>query len=104
MYENRRVKSVKIVLRSGGEGEGRTMKEVNLRYIVSIYVNITMNLTVQLLYANIIVFKKSFAAGHSASRVTERGLKPALSRHNALSSLFSLLSGTVDLSGMFHKH
>jgi hypothetical protein len=35
------MKSVEIVLRRG-EGERRRMKEVNLRYIVSTDVNITM--------------------------------------------------------------
>jgi hypothetical protein len=48
IYENRRMKSVEIVLRKGGRRrrmEGRI-------YLVSTYVNITMYPPVQLLYAN----------------------------------------------------
>jgi hypothetical protein len=51
IYENRRMKPVEIVLRTG-----RGMREndggVNLRYIVSTFANTTMHLSVQLLYAN----------------------------------------------------
>jgi hypothetical protein len=51
IYENRRMKPVEIVLRTG-----RGMREndggVNLRYIVSTYVNITVYPPVQLVYAN----------------------------------------------------
>jgi hypothetical protein len=50
MYENRRMKPFKIVLRKGKGGRGRMMKEVNLRYI---YVDICKyHIVVQLLYAN----------------------------------------------------
>jgi hypothetical protein len=41
MYENRTMKFVEIALRSRGEGKREKMDEVNLRYIVSAYVNIT---------------------------------------------------------------
>jgi hypothetical protein len=34
-------------------GRGRKMQGENLRYIIGIYVNITVHLSVQLLYANI---------------------------------------------------
>jgi hypothetical protein len=52
IYEYRRMKPVEIVLRSGGEGRGRMMEWVNLRYFVSTSVNITMYPPVELLYAN----------------------------------------------------
>jgi phosphotransferase system glucose/maltose/N-acetylglucosamine-specific IIC component len=55
-YENRRMKPIKIVLRKGG---GSKMEWVNLRYIITTYVNITMYPTVQLLYAN-----KNFKTKH----------------------------------------
>jgi hypothetical protein len=48
--ENKRMRPVEIVLsRRGG---GRRMERINLKYIVSTYVNITMYPPVQLLYAN----------------------------------------------------
>jgi hypothetical protein len=52
VYENRRMKPVEIVLRrEREEGEKRrTVEEINLRYIVSTYVNIKMYPPVQLLY------------------------------------------------------
>jgi hypothetical protein len=56
IYENRRMKPVEIVLRREG-GRERTIEELNLRYIVSTYINITMYSSVQLLYANKIVIK-----------------------------------------------
>jgi hypothetical protein len=43
---------VKIALRKGEGGRGRTMEGVNLRYVVSTYVNIIMYPPIQLLYAN----------------------------------------------------
>jgi hypothetical protein len=54
MYENRMRKPVKIILR--GEGRGRMMEGVNLRCIISTYVNVTVYQSVQLLYANKNVF------------------------------------------------
>jgi hypothetical protein len=36
------MKSVEIVLRRGEGGKGRTMEGVNLGYVISTYVNITM--------------------------------------------------------------
>jgi hypothetical protein len=51
MYENRRVKPVKIVL-IRGQGRRRIMEGVNLSYIVSTYINIIMYSSIQLLYAN----------------------------------------------------
>jgi hypothetical protein len=43
MYENRRLKPVEIVLRiRADEGGGKTMEGVNLRYMVSTYVNMTV--------------------------------------------------------------
>jgi hypothetical protein len=53
--KNRRMKPSKIVLGKGGGGRGRMMEEVNLRYIVSTYVKITMFSPVQLLYVNKII-------------------------------------------------
>jgi hypothetical protein len=50
IYENRRVKPVEIILIGGREK--RTMKGLNLRFIISTYVNITMYTPVQQLYAN----------------------------------------------------
>jgi hypothetical protein len=52
IYENRRMNPDEIVLRSREGGRRRTMEGVNLRYIVSPYVNITMYPPVQILYAN----------------------------------------------------
>jgi hypothetical protein len=49
IYENRRMKPVEIVLR---RQKGKRMEGVNLRYIVSTYVNIIMYLSAQLLNAN----------------------------------------------------
>jgi hypothetical protein len=40
--ENRRMKRVEIVLRKGRRGRGSMTEGVNLRYTVSIYVNITI--------------------------------------------------------------
>jgi hypothetical protein len=52
------MKSVKIVL-SRGKGKGRKMEGVNLRYIVSTDVNISMHPSAhKILYANKIIFKK----------------------------------------------
>jgi hypothetical protein len=52
IYENRRMKPVEIVLRRVEGGRGRMKEEVGLRYIVSIYVNITVYPPIQLLYVN----------------------------------------------------
>jgi hypothetical protein len=41
IHENRRMKPVEIVLRSGGGEKRKTMERVNLRYVVSTDVNIT---------------------------------------------------------------
>jgi hypothetical protein len=46
------MKPAEIILRREGENGGGTMKRVNLRYIVSIPINIPMYAPVQLLYAN----------------------------------------------------
>jgi hypothetical protein len=51
IYENRRMKPVEIVLRREEEGR-RRMEEVNLRYIINTYINITVYPLVQLLYSN----------------------------------------------------
>jgi hypothetical protein len=42
IFENRRMKPVEIVLRRRERGKRRMMEGVNLRYIISTYVNITM--------------------------------------------------------------
>jgi hypothetical protein len=48
IYENRRMKPVETVLRKSGKvGKGRPMEGINLRHIVSTYVNITMYPPVQ---------------------------------------------------------
>jgi hypothetical protein len=52
IYENTIIKPVEIVLRRGKEDRGGTRQGVKLRYIVNIYVNITMYPLVQLLYAD----------------------------------------------------
>jgi hypothetical protein len=57
LYENRRMKPVEIVLR---RGRGRMMERVNLRCIVSTYINITMYPPMQLLYVNKITKKMCF--------------------------------------------
>jgi hypothetical protein len=47
MYKNRRMKPVEIVLSWGEVGrrkEGRTTEGINIRYFVSIYVNIVIYL------------------------------------------------------------
>jgi hypothetical protein len=49
MYENRIMKPLEIVLR---RGKRRMMEGVNLRYILSTYVNVTMYPPVQQLYSN----------------------------------------------------
>jgi hypothetical protein len=54
-YENRRMKPVEIVLRSGERG---SKEVVNLRYIASTYIKITMYSPIQLLYTNKIIFYK----------------------------------------------
>jgi hypothetical protein len=54
IYENRRIKPVEIVPRLG-ERRGRTIERVNLRYVVSTYINFTMYFPIQLLYANKII-------------------------------------------------
>jgi hypothetical protein len=55
IFENRRMKSVEIVQRSGRR-RGRMMEGVNLRYIGSSYVNVTMYPSIELLY----VYKINF--------------------------------------------
>jgi hypothetical protein len=55
IYENRRMKPVEIILRSRERKSRRRMEGVNLRYIVSIYINITMYPPVQLLHAKKII-------------------------------------------------
>jgi hypothetical protein len=54
LYENRRMKPLEIVLRRGETGKRENDGGVN----VSTYVNITMYLPVQLLYANKILKRK----------------------------------------------
>jgi hypothetical protein len=50
--ENRRMKPVEMVPRRGRRRGKRTIEGVNLRYIVSTQVNITMYPPAQQLYAN----------------------------------------------------
>jgi hypothetical protein len=53
IYENRRIKPVEIVQeREGGRRE--TEEGINLRYIISTYINIIMYPSVQPLYVNTI--------------------------------------------------
>jgi hypothetical protein len=52
------MKLVEIVQRRGEGGRKRMMERVNLRYIVSTYVNIAIYPSVQLLYANKLPSKK----------------------------------------------
>jgi hypothetical protein len=56
-YENRTMKPVEIIVRRGRRDEGM-MQGVNLRYVVSTYVNGTMTMypPVQLSYAYIYIY------------------------------------------------
>jgi hypothetical protein len=71
IYENRRMKPVEIVTRIGEEGSQRMMGRVNLRYIVSAYVNITIYPPAQLLYANKTFIKNNLDLHNITSEVYE---------------------------------
>jgi hypothetical protein len=52
IYENRKIHPVEIVLQRREGRKGRMMERVNLKYMVSTHINITVYLPVQLLYAS----------------------------------------------------
>jgi hypothetical protein len=63
IYENRRMKSLEIILRRGRDGSKKMMEGINLGYIVITYVNITIYPPIQILYGNKIIEKKISSAG-----------------------------------------